>query len=83
MLKYFPRDRESTLPHQIITETRCQFHQRFMRCFYARRSQKRKKQLSHQYLFTLSGSAHVKAVCRTLIKLKPVVTTLESNANCY
>jgi len=40
--------------------------------FYAHRSQKRKKiQLSHQYLFTLSGSESVKAVRRTLMKLTP------------
>jgi len=36
----------------------CQFHQRFKSSFYACRSQKRKKiQLSHQFLFTLLGSA--------------------------
>jgi len=35
----------------------CQFYQRFTRSYYARRSWKRKKiQLSHQYLFTLSES---------------------------
>jgi hypothetical protein len=40
-----------------------QFHQCFTCSFYACRSQKRKKiQLSHQYLFTLLGSACVKAV---------------------
>jgi hypothetical protein len=50
----------------------CQFHQHFTYNFYARRCQKRKKiQLSHKYLFTLSGSASVKAVCRTLMKLSP------------
>ncbi len=30
-----------------------------------------KKQLSHKYLFTLSGSTSVKAVHRTLMKLTP------------
>jgi len=40
--------------------------------FTACRSQKRKKiQLSHQYLFTLLGSASVKAARRTLMKLSP------------
>ncbi len=53
-------------------QTRCQFHQSFTRSFYTCRSQKRKKiQLSHQYLFTLSGSTSVKAVRRTLMKLSP------------
>ncbi len=48
----------------------CQFHQHFMYNFYARRSQKRKKiLLSHQYLFTFTGSASVKAVRRMLMKL--------------
>ena len=51
-------------------ETRCQFQQCFMHNFYAGRSQKRSKiKLSHRYLFTLSGSASVKAVHRTLMKL--------------
>jgi len=40
--------------------------------FTTRRSRKRKKiQLCHQYLFTLSGSASIKAVHRTLMKLSP------------
>jgi len=52
-----------------LTLIRCQFHQCFMYNFYACRSQKRKKiQLSHKYLFMLSGSANVKAVLRTLMK---------------
>jgi hypothetical protein len=49
-----------------------QFHQRFTYNFYACRSQKcRKIQLSHKYLFTLSGSVSVKAARRTLMKLSP------------
>ncbi len=57
-------------------ETWGQFHQCLTRTFYARKSRKRKKvQLSHQYLFTLSGSACVKAVLRTLMKLSPGVTS--------
>ncbi len=31
----------------------------------------KKIQLSHKYIFTLSGSASVNAVCRTLMKLSP------------
>ncbi len=47
-----------------------QFHQHFAYSFYACRCQKHKKiLLSHQYLLTLSGSAGVKAVRRTLMKL--------------
>jgi len=41
----------------------------FTRRFYAFSSQKRKSQSSRQYLFTLLGSARVKAVRRTLMKL--------------
>ncbi len=60
--------------HQmLIWLTRAQFHQRYTYSFYACRSQKRKKiQLSHQYLFTLSGSTGAKAERRTLMKLTPV-----------
>jgi len=55
---------------EIDRERGAQFHQRFKYNFYARRFQKRKKiQLSHKYLFTLSGSASVKAVRRALMKL--------------
>jgi len=43
----------------------------FTRRFYARSSQKRKSKSSRQYLFTLLGSARVKAVRRTLMKLSP------------
>jgi len=51
-------------------QSRCQFHQRFTRNFYARRSRKCKKiQLSHEHLFTLLGSAGVKTVHRMLMKL--------------
>jgi len=51
-----------------------QFHQHFTYNFYAHRSQKRKKiQLSHKYLFTLSGSASIKAVFWTLMKLSTAV----------
>jgi len=52
----------------------CQFHQRSTYSFCACRSQKRKKiLLSHKYLFTLSGSASVKAVRRTLMKSSPAL----------
>ncbi len=57
--------------------TWCHFYQRFMRSFYARRSQKRKNiQLSHQYLFTLLGSARTKAAHRTLMKLTPEASSI-------
>jgi hypothetical protein len=46
--------------------SRGQFHQRSMCSFYARRSQKRKFQLSCQCLFTLLGSAPVKAAPREI-----------------
>ncbi len=39
--------------------------------FYACRSRKRKKTDDLTVLFTLLGSARVKAVCRTLVKLTP------------
>jgi len=40
--------------------------------FYARRSQKRKKYCQALILFfALLGSAHVKAVCKMLMKLTP------------
>jgi len=45
----------------------------FTRRFYKRSSQKHKSQSSCQYLFTLLGSACVKAVRRTLMKLSPGV----------
>jgi len=41
----------------------------FTRRFYAHSSQKHKSQSSRQYLFTLLGSARVKAVRKTLMKL--------------
>jgi len=48
--------------------------------FYARRSRKRKKvELSHRYLFTLSGSVSIKAVRRTLMKLSPGVSNNYTN----
>ncbi len=45
----------------------------------------KKIQLSHQYLFTLSGCARVKAVCRTLMKLSPgpIAITLVIEWDCY
>jgi len=50
----------------------CQFHEHFTYSFYASRSWRCKNiQLSHQYLFRLSGSASVKAVRSTVMKLSP------------
>ncbi len=52
--------------------TRCQFHQRITYNFYAWRSQKHKKySLVISIFFTLSGSASVKAVRKTLMKSSP------------
>jgi len=59
-----------SLTIQITRDTGGEFRQCFMCSFYARRSRKPKKiQLSHQYLFKLSGSVFVKAVHRMLMKL--------------
>jgi len=53
-------------------ESWCQFHQRFtLLCLEIPKAWK--IQLSHKYLFTLSGSESVKAVRRTLMKLSPGV----------
>jgi len=61
----------------------CPFHQHSTDSFYAGRSQKSKKiQLSHQYLITLSGSASVKAVRRTLMKLSPGFMTVVVTSYC-
>jgi len=54
-------------------EFRGQFHQHIYAQLYARISQSVRTQSSHQYLFTLLGSTHVKAVHRILIKLSPGV----------
>ncbi len=47
----------------------CQCHHHFTRSFYACRSQKHKKDWQLNVFFTLLGSASVKAVRRTLMKL--------------
>ena len=43
-----------------------QFHQHFMRSFYACRPQKRNKAWQFEQLFALSGSADVKAVRKNI-----------------
>ena len=48
---------------------KCQFHQHSTSSFYARRSQKRKKDCQVKQFFVLSGSVCVKAAHRTLMKL--------------
>ncbi len=66
-------------------ESRCQFHQRFTCCFYARRSQKRQMILLTWLSFAHSGSMCIKAVRRTLMKLSPgglSVSLLENNLGC-
>jgi len=60
----------------------CQFHQHFTRSFYTRRSQKRKTTLSWpDCLFALSGSTHVKAVRRRLMKLTPAYSMRAVSTN--
>jgi len=59
------------------TTTLSQFHQRFTHSFYARRSQKCKKDWQLDCFFTLLGSARVKAVRRMLMKLSPCLLTEE------
>jgi hypothetical protein len=60
-----------------LQSSRCHFHQRFTYSVFAHGSWKCAKiQLSHQYLFTLSGSVRVKAVHRTLMKLSPGVNVI-------
>jgi hypothetical protein len=56
-----------------ILYIRGKFHQRFMSSFCACTSQKRKKDLQLDCLFALLGSAPIKAVGRTLLKLSPAV----------
>jgi len=59
-------------PETSRSTSRGRFHQCSSYSFYARRSKKQRKiQLSHQYLFTPSGSMSVKAVRKTLMKLTP------------
>jgi len=52
---------------------RAQFHQRSMYSFYARRSQKRKKDSQVVNLFTLLRSTSIKAARIMLVKLTPGV----------
>ncbi len=60
-----------------------QFHQCFTSSFYARRSQKCKKYSQAVGIFAHLGFGHVKALCKTLMKLTPalkVLTTLPSKS---
>jgi len=50
-----------------------QIHQHSTYSFYARRSQKRKKDCYVFNLFTLSGSTSIKAARKTLVKLTVVL----------
>ncbi len=60
----------SCLKNASDNDYRCQFHQRFTRSFYARRSPKHKKDwLLSTVFFTLLGSGGVKAVFRMFMKL--------------
>ncbi len=55
-----------------FTDTLCQFHQRFMCSFCARRVQKRKKDSQVVSLFTLSGSALTKASSKHVGEIDPL-----------
>jgi hypothetical protein len=55
----------------IYPSPRCQFRQHSTYSFCTQRSQKCKKDWQLDYLFALSGSAHVKAARRMLMKLTP------------
>ncbi len=63
-----------------IDPFRSQFHLRYTYSFYACRSQKRKKIVVDNLtvFFTLLGSASVKAVHRTLMKLSPGQTKFQT-----
>jgi len=50
---------------------RAQFRQRSTYSFYARRSQKRKKDSQVVNLFTILGYMSAKAACKMLVKLTP------------
>jgi len=56
---------------RLENDIRCQFHQRSMSSFYVHRSRKCKKDSQVLSFFTLSGSVHIKAARRTLMKLTP------------
>ena len=56
---------------QVECLVRCQFHQHFTRSFYARRSQKRKKDSQLKQLFVLAGSVGIKAVCKHVDEIDP------------
>ena len=53
------------------SQTWSQFHQLFMSCFYARRSQKHKKDSQLKQLYLLSGSVSVKALCKHVDEIGP------------
>ena len=48
-----------------------QFHQHFMSSFYARKSQKCKKDSQLKQFFALSGSVGVKAACKHVDEIDP------------
>ncbi len=52
---------------------RCQCHQHFMQNSFSRKSLKGKKTVKSSVSFSLLGSASIKAVCKTFVKLTPSV----------
>ncbi len=56
---------------------RVDFTNIFMQSFYAHRSQKPKRQSSHQCLFALLGSFSVKAARKMLVKSTPKVNSIK------
>ena len=58
---------------------RSQFHQHFMHTFYARRSQKCKKESQVKQLFALTGSAHIKVARKHIGDIDPLMICNEKN----
>ena len=61
---------------------RGQFHQHFRSSFYARRSQKRKKDSQLKLLFALLGSASVKAARKLVDEIDPWSQQTNYSINC-
>ena len=55
-----------------------QFHHHFTSSFYARRSQKRKKDSQLKQLFELLGSLYVKASCKHVDEMRPEILEVDA-----
>ena len=62
-----------SISHSALLPSFSQFHQQFTSSICERRSRKRKKLLDLTVFFALLGSAHLKAACKMLLKLTPLV----------